>query len=116
MGKPTKEETPQRTKLASVGRRGELIPEQLKVLQAQLESIGTIDTTKPMRCTTLMQQLRKDRKLTQFDVSLAIGFDPSLISKIERCRAIPSGNQITILEAYFNKDIEELLKPIYSKR
>jgi len=112
--KPTKEETPQRTMLESVGRRGTLIPEQLKVFSARLESIGTIDTTKPMRCTTLMRQLRMERKLTQFDISLAIGLDPSLISRLERGRAIPSPNQVVLLETYFNMNIEDLLKPIFT--
>jgi ribosome-binding protein aMBF1 (putative translation factor) len=86
---------------------------QHTILMAQIEGMGSINTAKPLRCTTIMRRMRQEKGLSQFDVGTELGFTPSLVSRYERGQAIPTTNHIYRLERFFGMPVDQLLEPIY---
>jgi len=60
---------------------------------------------------TKLEQLRKERNLSQSKLGFAIGINPNLISQIERGWRKPYPKLLQSLAAYFGVPIEEIANP-----
>lgn len=55
-----------------------------------------------------IEKLRKERNIKKEELSLALGFDNSYISKLEKGRINITIDKIDLIANYFNIDIKEL--------
>lgn len=57
-----------------------------------------------------VKTLRHNLKLRREELSLALGFDNSYISKLEKCEINITIDKLTLIANYFNVEIADLLK------
>ena len=57
-----------------------------------------------------VRNLRQKSKIRREELSLALGFDNSYISKLEKCKINITIDKLSVLAKYFDIEIAELLK------
>ena len=55
-------------------------------------------------------KLRSQNKIKREELSLALGFDNSYISKLEKCKINITIDRLSIIANYFNTEIKDLFK------
>ena len=62
-----------------------------------------------MTTNNRLQELRKERKMTQVALQIATGIDQSLLSKYERGERLPPTETLIILSDFYHVSIDYLL-------
>lgn len=63
-----------------------------------------------MKLANNLKMLRSKSKIRREELSLALGFDNSYISKLEKCRINITIDKLSVIANYFNVEVSDLLK------